>query len=484
MESSPAGIADIAEGLGVAISMQSFAARALLGSVVAAVLAAVAAKLGVIKSGRARRTLVLAPVIAAAAAALACTAPGSSFLPALLVSSAEGQPIEVFGAEVTVRRLEWLLVAYVGIASYLVIRRLLGHWVIARYVALAQRCDDPQMTALVRRISSKLGIEAPPLLLVRRCPGGAFTARLRRPVVAVDPDLLDELDARELEGLLAHELAHIARRDVLVNTVVGVIRDLTFFIPPMNLAARWLRHEQEHSADDLASDATGRPAALASSILKVWQGSKDHARPQVAAMACATMVPSPALPVPAGLPTRLLRQGSLSRGAKQIAERVVRLIERGAPLTLRRQRIELTAAMAAVVVATGMTVLLPAQVNGELLLAQWTRPPAQPVVSPAMATFGALAANPSPLAEASEAVAGYTASTAETCTDCVLLESGAEWRSQTAPTLPPRAPGWQAGGRVWQPSVGGAPTPPSAQPLWGVEASGSRVGFFLVHPQG
>ena len=64
-------------------------------------------------------------------------------------------------------------------------------------------------------------------------------------------DLVEQLDTRELEGLLAHELAHIARRDVPLNVAIGVIRDLTFFVPPLHLAARWLRQEQEHAADDL-----------------------------------------------------------------------------------------------------------------------------------------------------------------------------------------------------------------------------------------
>ncbi|MGI9017053.1 MAG: M56 family metallopeptidase [Euzebya sp.] len=478
---SGSGLLDL--NLGVAVSLQSFAVRALLGSVVAALLAAMASRYGWLKSGRARRTLVMAPVVAAGAAAIACTAPGSSFLPALVVGAGNGQPFEIFGEPFAFRRLEWLLVAYAAITTFLLLRRLIGHWAISRYVAAAVRCDDHGITVLVRRVSSKLGISAPPVLLLRGCPGGAFTAGIRRPVIAVDRDLLQQLDHRELEGLIAHELAHIARRDVLLNTVVGTIRDLTFFIPPLNLASRWLRHEQEHLADDLASDSTGRPAALASSILKVWQGSQGSRRPQMAAMACATMVPAPALPIPVGMPTRLLRHGPLSDGAKQIAERVVRLIERGAPLSVRRQRIEMAVAMGAVILATAVTVVLPAQVQGELWMAQWVRPPAQPVESPAISSFRALAGDSAPMIGAKPDVVGHTAGAIAVCTDCVLLESGSDWRSQTTPALPARAPGWQDGGRVWQSAPEGAPGPPSAQPLWGVDSSGSRVGFFLVRGQ-
>lgn len=488
---------DVTEGLGVAVSLQSFAARALLGSLVAAGLAALAARCGWVRSGRARRTLILAPVIAALSAALACTTPGSTFLPALVVSSANGQPFEVFGEGFTVRRLEWLLVGYVAVVTFLLLRRAASYWAIHRYVAGATVSTDPGLGAIVRRVSTKLGIEAPRLLLVENCPGGAFTVGVGRPIVAVDPALIDALDQREFEGLVAHELAHIARRDVLTNTAIGVIRDLTFFIPPLNLAGRWLRHDQEHSADDLASEATGRPAALASSILKVWEGAQRPVGRQHVAMACATMVPAGAwassggLPVPAEISQRLTRQGPLSGGARQIAERVVRLIDRAAPLTRRRQRMELALAMTAVVVATAVTVILPGQVHGELLLAQWKRPPAQPVESPALTTFRVLAADPAVQAATDGPVARPRAAQIDDCGECVVLESTAEWRTQTSPTLPARAPGWHAGGRIWETPEEGAPTPASARALWGVDLSpdadagaGSRVGIFVVDSQG
>lgn len=465
-----AALREVTEGLGVALSLQSFAARALLGSIIAALVAAIAARMGWVRSGRARRTLVLAPVAAAVGAAFACTAPGSTFLPALVVTADTGQALEIFGAEFTVRRLEWLLVAYVAVASFLLLRRGGAHWAVHRQLRGAVACEDRVVLAGVRRLSSKLGMAAPPLLLLPDCPGGAFTAGLRAPVVAVDPALLDRLDGRELEGLIAHELAHIARRDVALNAAVGAIRDLTFFVPPLTVAARWLRQEQEHSADDLASEATGRPAALASSILKVWEGSRRQGAGHHTAMACATMTPALALPGAPGVPAQRLRGG-----ARQIAERVVRLIDRGAPLTVRRQRVEMVLAMGAAVLATAVTVVLPSQVDAELLLAQWSRPPERPVESPAMAVMRAAAPQAPVVATGSVA-----AVTAAPCADCLLLESGAEWRAQSLPRAPDRAPGWQSGSRIWQAAPDGMPTPPSARTLWGVDSRSGRLGFFLV----
>ena len=469
------GLRDVTDGLGLLLSTQSFAARALIGSLVAAALAAAAVRLGWLKSRRARRGLVLAPIATAVAAAVASA--GDAFLPPLVVATTgAGESWEFFGQEYRVLQLEWLLIAYVAVASFLLLRRGLSHLAIRMYVRGAVPCDDPAVIASVRRIASKLGLTSPSLLLIPDCPGGAFTTGLRHPVVCVDPDLVEQLDTRELEGLLAHELAHIARRDVPLNVAIGVIRDLTFFVPPLHLAARWLRQEQEHAADDLASDSTGRPAALASSILKVWEGASRRGVTVVASMACATMVPAP-LPVPAGMPARILRQGGLRGGAKQIAARVVRLIEGEARATRTRERIELLALAVVLTALTAVTVVLPAQLaDSSLLLGQWSRPVARPVESPALQTFRTLTITETTAFGTSVARPARAA----TCVDCLTVESTADWRRGVAPAAPVRTAGWAHGGYVWEDGSPVLVTAPRAEPLWGVDARTTRVGVFVV----
>ena len=95
------------------------------------------------------------------------------------------------------------------------------------------------------------------------CPGGALVVGTRQPVVLIGQDLLDRLDDAELEGVLAHELAHVRRRDNLVSAALGAARDLTFFVPGGGWAVRQLHRERELAADQVAVAATGRPGALA-----------------------------------------------------------------------------------------------------------------------------------------------------------------------------------------------------------------------------
>lgn len=469
------GVRDVADGLGVLLSTNSFAARALLGSLIAALLAALAVRLNWVRSRRARRGLVLAPLATAASAAVASA--GDTFLPQVLVStSGDGQRMEFFGEGYHVRQLAWLLVAYAAIASFLLLRRLVSHLAIRAYVRRAEPCRDPAVQAIVRRLASKLGIAAPPVLLSHRCPGGAFTTGLRHAVICLDPTLVKSLDVGELEGLLAHELAHVARRDVALNLAVGVVGDLTFFLAPLHFAARWLRHEQEHAADDLASQSTGRPAALASSILKVWQGSTARGTAVAASMACATMVPA-YLPVPAGMPSRILRQGGLRGGAKLIAERVVRLIERQEPASTVRERAEMVLLGAVLIALSAVTVLLPAQMDSEIFLGQWSRPPAQPVESPVMATYQAL--NPS-----ATSLAGVTipvVAPVQPCLDCLVVESVSNYRQATAPTIPARTGGRMGAARFpWDYADQTLPDGGRAEPLWGVDSPTTRLGVFVV----
>ena len=142
-------------------------------------------------------------------------------------------------------------------------------------------------------------------------------------------------------------------------------------------------------------------------------------------------------------------------------------------------------AMGAVVLATTVTVVLPTQVQGDLLLGQWRRPIAQPVESPAMGTFRALAASRPLAASVGTAPLALTSGpTATGCEQCIPLESGHEWRTGTSPTLPLRAAGWQAGGWPWEMPDGSAPTHPEARPLWGVDSDRGRVGLYLVDSTG
>jgi beta-lactamase regulating signal transducer with metallopeptidase domain len=81
--------------------------------------------------------------------------------------------------------------------------------------------------------------------------------------------MVEHLDRRELEAVLAHELGHVARRDYLVIWLATVLRDAFFYLPTSWAAYRQLQHEKELACDDAVVGTTHRPLALASALAKV-----------------------------------------------------------------------------------------------------------------------------------------------------------------------------------------------------------------------
>lgn len=98
--------------------------------------------------------------------------------------------------------------------------------------------EHPELHRTVRRISQAAGLPTPRLYVVPQ-PGLNAFATGRNPehaVVAVTEGLLAHLEPRELEGVLAHELAHVKNRDILVSAIAATLAGAIMLIADM---ARW-----------------------------------------------------------------------------------------------------------------------------------------------------------------------------------------------------------------------------------------------------
>jgi heat shock protein HtpX len=99
--------------------------------------------------------------------------------------------------------------------------------------------EAPQLHAMVERLSAMAELQKPRVAIVdTEVPNAFATGRnQKRAVVAVTRGLWERLDEREVEGVLAHELTHIANRDVLVMTVASFFAMLAAMLTRFGLYA-------------------------------------------------------------------------------------------------------------------------------------------------------------------------------------------------------------------------------------------------------
>jgi heat shock protein HtpX len=160
----------------------------------------------------------------------------------------------------------------------------------ARELLLA---EAPGLHSLVQRLAVVAGIAKPRVyLLADAHPRALATGRgPRGGAIAVSSGLLAVCTPAELEGVIAHEIAHIRHRDVLVTTAVVVMalsiveasriggllqRALLFVLAPIAAALVHLvlSPNREFAADRLAARLCESPHGLADALLRLDQAAE------------------------------------------------------------------------------------------------------------------------------------------------------------------------------------------------------------------
>jgi heat shock protein HtpX len=166
--------------------------------------------------------------------------------------------------------------------------------------------QEPELHALADRLCALADMPKPTLAVAETPVLNAFAAGRKRKsvVLCVTRGMINKLDEQELEGVLAHELSHVAHGDAVVMTVasfVGVLAGITaqvgarlmliagrmrglwqFLVIAIAITllstATWifsvlliraLSRYREFAADHAAAQLTGNPAALSSALVKV-----------------------------------------------------------------------------------------------------------------------------------------------------------------------------------------------------------------------
>ncbi len=211
----------------------------------------------------------------------------------------------------------------VGIVANWIVYFFSDKIVLAMYGAKPlSESEAPELHEMVSRLAQRAGIPKPPIYLIPVDVPNAF-ATGRSPshsAVAVTQGLLRHLNWEQIEGVLAHELAHIKHRDTLLATVAATI---TALISAAGYGLRWgamfgggrrsdnesshpagliiaivlsivapliamlvqlaISRTREYAADEYAAQLTRNPEGLASALLTLEAVAMQQPMPQLAA---------------------------------------------------------------------------------------------------------------------------------------------------------------------------------------------------------
>jgi len=102
----------------------------------------------------------------------------------------------------------------------------------------ATPAQAPEIYSIVQNLARNAGLPTPKVYIIPQASPNAF-ATGRNPehaVVAVTEGLLDILNREELAGVLAHELAHVKNRDILIGSIAATMAGAVMMLATM---ARW-----------------------------------------------------------------------------------------------------------------------------------------------------------------------------------------------------------------------------------------------------
>ena len=172
------------------------------------------------------------------------------------------------------------------------------------------QAEAPELHHMVAELAQQAQLPMPKVCIMPSASPNAF-ATGRNPdhaVVAVTEGILRLLDASELKGVLAHELAHIKHRDILIGSIAATLAGAIMMIASM---ARWAAIFGVGRSDD--DDGGGMLGLIAMSILApmaavIIQMAISRSREYAADAAGASFAKSPA-----GLANALRKISSASK---------------------------------------------------------------------------------------------------------------------------------------------------------------------------
>lgn len=197
----------------------------------------------------------------------------------------------------------WLVLVMVAVMAYAGVRR--GRRVVPEKARYIDRREAPELYALLDDLIARAGLKREPrfYLLPMNMLNAATIDHEPYPIIMITPPALNFLSRRETRGIIAHELAHLQNRDLVLLQLIQIVQIVThslaqvawimlilffpilimdetifpfyllilLFLAPLLSVVLQLAFSKsrEYNADLGAVDLTGDPEGLASALEKI-----------------------------------------------------------------------------------------------------------------------------------------------------------------------------------------------------------------------
>jgi heat shock protein HtpX len=128
---------------------------------------------------------------------------------------------------------------------------------------IIQESDNPKLFGLIQEVTIASGLPMPKVAIVEdNAPNAFATGRnIDRAVIAFTTGLLDVMDRDQLQGVVAHEMAHVANRDTLVSAVAATSAGAIAIVSDMLMRMMWFGGGRRDR------DSNANPATLVISLV-------------------------------------------------------------------------------------------------------------------------------------------------------------------------------------------------------------------------
>ena len=147
--------------------------------------------------------------------------------------------------------------------------RLFRDWRrVRRIAAEAVEATESGILESAQRAGTTLGLKHMPKILVTKERVSPFLFGVLRPVLVVPEGLIANVGADEITAVLAHEFAHLRRRDPLIGWLLAICEAVYFFNPIFYFVKRRILFERERACDSwVVTSSKARSSVYANALI-------------------------------------------------------------------------------------------------------------------------------------------------------------------------------------------------------------------------